>query len=117
MYGSRGVDKLQSQGAYTARMVATFIVCSFCDTSSVQSLTDDQGEIGVLTSKDMDSFASIFLDFQALGKTQDPFGRFFSPPCMLNALILNSFDREGRTYRKTCSMAAASVQRQVKSRH
>uniref|UniRef100_A0A8H7YAL2 T6SS Phospholipase effector Tle1-like catalytic domain-containing protein n=1 Tax=Psilocybe cubensis TaxID=181762 RepID=A0A8H7YAL2_PSICU len=43
-----------SRGAYTARMVAMFI-----------------GEIGVLDSKDMDNFASIFLNFQALGKTQD----------------------------------------------
>ncbi|KDR84943.1 hypothetical protein GALMADRAFT_301820 [Galerina marginata CBS 339.88] len=44
-----------SRGAYTARMVSMFI-----------------GEIGVLNRTDMDSFASIFIDFQALGKSQDP---------------------------------------------
>ncbi|PPQ62848.1 hypothetical protein CVT24_000542 [Panaeolus cyanescens] len=43
-----------SRGAYTARMVAMFV-----------------GAIGVLDRKDMDHFASIFIDFQKLGKCKD----------------------------------------------
>ncbi|KAF9015120.1 hypothetical protein BDQ17DRAFT_1403847 [Cyathus striatus] len=43
-----------SRGAYTARMVATFI-----------------GEIGVLDRKDMDHFAGIFIAYQKLGKTDN----------------------------------------------
>ncbi|KAF9040575.1 hypothetical protein BJ165DRAFT_308104 [Panaeolus papilionaceus] len=43
-----------SRGAYTARMVAMFV-----------------GAIGVLDRKDMDHFASIFINFQKLGKSKD----------------------------------------------
>jgi len=43
-----------SRGAYTARMVATFI-----------------GEIGVLDRKDMDHFADIFVAFQKKGSSND----------------------------------------------
>ncbi|GLB36111.1 putative uncharacterized alpha/beta hydrolase domain (DUF2235) [Lyophyllum shimeji] len=43
-----------SRGAYTARMVAMFI-----------------GEIGILSRKDMDHFASIFVTYQKLGKCED----------------------------------------------
>ncbi|KAG6911998.1 hypothetical protein DXG01_000246 [Tephrocybe rancida] len=46
---------IRKQGAYTARMVATFI-----------------GEIGVLNRTDMDHFSTIFLAYQKLGKTEDP---------------------------------------------
>ncbi|KAF8078667.1 hypothetical protein FPV67DRAFT_1466003, partial [Lyophyllum atratum] len=43
-----------SRGAYTARMVAMFI-----------------GEIGILSRKDMDHFAGIFIAYQKLGKSDD----------------------------------------------
>ncbi|EIW86761.1 hypothetical protein CONPUDRAFT_115432 [Coniophora puteana RWD-64-598 SS2] len=44
-----------SRGAYTARMVAMFI-----------------GAIGILDRTDMDHFAEIFVNYQKLGKAQDP---------------------------------------------
>jgi len=44
-----------SRGAYTARMVATFI-----------------GTIGVLDRRDMDHFAGIFVHYQKRGNTKDP---------------------------------------------
>ncbi|KAF8322151.1 hypothetical protein DL93DRAFT_2051164, partial [Clavulina sp. PMI_390] len=44
-----------SRGAYTARMVATFI-----------------GEIGLLSRSEMDNFADIFVAYQKRGKTSNP---------------------------------------------
>lgn len=60
------------QGAYTARMVAMFIVrhLGFLGCSTEIHFIF-KGEIGVLGRRDMDNFAAIFLNFQKLGKCHD----------------------------------------------
>jgi hypothetical protein len=62
-----------SQGAYTARMVAQFVVRQ---PPSIWPYFDHlyQGHIGILDRQDMDAFAGIFVAFQKRGKTHDPKG-------------------------------------------
>lgn len=64
------------QGAYTARMVAMFIVCFSPSVllTAMLSIIFMQGAIGVLDKTDMDYFADIFVAYQRLGKSNDPAG-------------------------------------------
>lgn len=74
---------LQLQGAYTARMVAMFIVC-FLLRWDAELLPDfPKGEIGVLDRNDMDHFASIFVNFQRRGTEKDAKGRWLTV-CILS---------------------------------
>jgi hypothetical protein len=59
-------------------MVAMFIVRYHYFRVFPIGINQAQGEIGVLDRKDMDSFASIFINYQKIGACNDPEGRYAS---------------------------------------
>ena len=61
-------SRFVGKGAYTACMIATFII--------LLVIIKPQGEIGVLDRKDMDSFASIFTNYKKLVPCNDPEGGY-----------------------------------------
>jgi hypothetical protein len=59
-------------------MVARLIVSSKLYLVWLLLIEPLQGEIGILDSKDMDSFGQIFINYQTLGKTKDLTGMWYA---------------------------------------